>query len=222
MGRLTIVQSLFSLYSFKCSNMKKWIFLVSIIAGTTAQGQSLKDLLFSGKLKSDSNTVVKRTDDLSTKIDTTQKKAEPEKPKATAQPAEATKKGETTETAAATANNNEATATTDAPKETSAPARSNTRIWKDYTDSLVNTLKTEVLSNKKIKKDTYYVTVDYEADAEGQVTVTNVTVLPANPYLQDQLKQRLTLTPPQLAPTFDSANKARKVKRKYNFTVTKD
>lgn len=198
--------------------------ILLLIAGSfNAKSQSLKDLLFSGKLKSDSNTVVKRTDDLSTKIDTAQKKAEPEKPKA------GMSTDVTGKPVAVNGNNGDSLYARDSAVATSgtagtiaAPVRNNNKIWKDYTDSLVATLRSEVLTSKKIKSQTYYVTVDYEADVDGQVSVTNVTVLPENSYLQDQVKQRLTLTPPQLAPTFDSANKARKVKRKYNFTVVKD
>ena len=89
-------------------------------------------------------------------------------------------------------------------------------------DSLVSTLKTEVLSSKKIKKETYYLYVDYEIGTEGQVTVNSVTASPENSFLQDQVKERLTLTAPQLAPVIDSSGKARKVKRKYNFNITKE
>ncbi|MER3464779.1 MAG: hypothetical protein C4329_10595 [Chitinophagaceae bacterium] len=87
---------------------------------------------------------------------------------------------------------------------------------------MVKAMQADVLSSKKTRKDNYYVTVDYEADVNGQVNVTNVTVLPENAYLQDQVKQRLSLTPPQLTPVVDSTNKTRKVKRKYNFTITKE
>ena len=60
--------------------MKKGLLFLLVICGVSAKGQKLKDLLYSGKLKSDSNTVVRKTDDLSTKIDTSARKpAEAEK-----------------------------------------------------------------------------------------------------------------------------------------------
>jgi hypothetical protein len=100
--------------------------------------------------------------------------------------------------------------------------KSNTKIWKEYTDSLVSVLKTEVLSSKKIKKDTYYLYVDYEIGLDGQVNVTNVVATPENSFLQDHVKERMIHTVPQLSPVLDSNNKPRKVKRKYNFNITKE
>ena len=65
----------------------KQAILFLLLAGTfSAKAQSLKDLLYSGKLKSDSNSVVRASDDLKSKIDTsTRKVAEPEKPKVLSQ-----------------------------------------------------------------------------------------------------------------------------------------
>ena len=65
--------------------MKKSIlFLLVTVTSVCVQAQSLKDLLYGGKLKNDSNSVVRKTDDLSTKIDTTTKKPEPAKTAETA------------------------------------------------------------------------------------------------------------------------------------------
>jgi hypothetical protein len=89
-------------------------------------------------------------------------------------------------------------------------------------DSLVSTLKTDVLPSKKIKSETYYLYVDYEIGINGQVDVTNVVSSPENSFLQEQVKERLVLGAPQLTPVLDSTNKPRKVKRKYNFNITKE
>jgi len=56
--------------------MKRGILFLFLAATFSSKAQSLKDLLYSGKLKMDSNTVVRKTDDLSTKIDTSTKKPE--------------------------------------------------------------------------------------------------------------------------------------------------
>ncbi len=224
--------------------MKKAILFLLVIVTVTAKAQSLKDLLYSGKLKNDSNTVIRKTDDLSTKIDTARKKqAEPEKPKIVATipvdspgskvapPVEqastvagTTAVAGTTSVAGTTAavGTTEAV-TTEAPvKNTAAPVKNNNKIWKEYTDSLSGSLKTEVLSSKKVKKETYYLMVEYEIDTVGAVSVTNVTASPENTFLQEQVKQRILLSPPQLSPVVDSSNKARKVKRKYSFNITKE
>ncbi|HYC27296.1 MAG TPA: hypothetical protein VEB42_00755, partial [Chitinophagaceae bacterium] len=53
--------------------MKTVILSVMLLSGFTLNAQSLKDLLYSGKLKKDSSGVIRKTDDLSSKIDTVQK-----------------------------------------------------------------------------------------------------------------------------------------------------
>src|SRR4051812_37752119 len=67
--------------------MKQAILFLLLAGSFSAKAQSLKDLLYSGKLKSDSNSVVRATDDLKSKIDTSTRKApEPEKQKVVTQP----------------------------------------------------------------------------------------------------------------------------------------
>src|SRR5436190_12579758 len=60
------------------TTMKNMILVIFLIGGAFAvqaqEKQSLKDLLFSGKLKKDSTGVIRSTDDLSKKIDTSTKK----------------------------------------------------------------------------------------------------------------------------------------------------
>jgi hypothetical protein len=225
--------------------MKKTILFLLIITAVSARAQSLKELLYSGKLKSDSNTVIRKTDDLKSKIDTgTRKPAEPEKPVVTAAPVDSSVKKDATQTDVSTTGQvdsktppagvtapvvaapliikDSGTAAAVPAKVTPAPAKTNNKIWKEYTDSLVGSMKTDVLPSKKVKKETYYLMVDYEIDTTGEVTITNVTVAPENEYLQDQVKQRILLSPPQLSPVVDSSNKPRKVKRKYNFNITKE
>jgi len=217
--------------------MKKAILVLLVVAAgaTTVQAQKLKDLLYGGKLRSDSNSVVRKSDDLSTKIDTAQKKtvAAPMAPTAVDSTGNVARPAASPAAAPATAaaDQKDSDAVVDSvakaegePAEAAGPTpvKSNNRIWKEYSDSLVNTLKAEVLSNKKIKKETYYITVGYAIDTNGQVTVTNVTSTPENALLQAQVKQRIEVTPPPLNPILDSAGKPRKVNRNYNFTVTKE
>lgn len=201
-----------------------------MLSALASNAQSLKDLLYSGKLKMDSNSVIRKTDDLNSKIDTaTKKPAEAEKPKMVAAadssrnagaPAIVSAAGSEPDSAIADATATTASAAT--TTETANTARSNTKVWKEYTDSLISTLKTEVLPSRKIKKDTYYLYVDYEIGIDGQVNVTNVLTTPENSFLQEQVKERMLHTVPQLTPVVDSSNKPRKVKRKFNFNVTKD
>ena len=57
--------------------MKKIIPLIFLLFALNAQSQSLKDLLFSGKMKTDSGTVVRKGEDLKDKVDTGTKKPAP-------------------------------------------------------------------------------------------------------------------------------------------------
>jgi hypothetical protein len=206
--------------------MKKGIFFL-LLAGlfaANAHGQSLKDLLYSGKLKKDSNTVIRKGDDLSSKIDTSTKKpVEQETVKTTTANVDLAKKAGAQANSAGLIVDTDSSATTaDNITSNNTPAKNNNAVFKEYMDSLSSTLKTDVLPSKKIKSDTYYLYVDYEIGTDGQVNVTKVVSSPENSFLQDQVKQRLVLDAPKLDPVLDSTNKPRKVKRKYNFNITKE
>jgi hypothetical protein len=214
----------------------KYVILISFLIGGafTMQAQekkpSLKNLLFSGKLKKDSTGVIRSTDDLSQKIDTSTKK-EIQSVNSTASTANvqqdnaAVSKAAVGATVVAGGLDSAAikpdTAAT-VPVAASTPAKSNTKLLKEYTDSLVKTLQEGPLKSKQIKKNTYYVMVDYEIDTDGQVAFTNVTSTPENSLLQAQVKQILDSTPLRLNPVTDSNNQGKKVKRKQQFTITKD
>jgi membrane-bound lytic murein transglycosylase len=216
--------------------MQKAILVVLLVIGgaVTVNAQSLKEALYGGKLKMDSNSVLRKTDDIKAKIDTAQRKpAETVKPvPANTGIAAATvdsskpqlAAGETAAVVNNTiANADETDAVADAPvKAATTPTKTNTKIIKEHSDALIKTLQEEVLSNKKIKKESYYVLVAYEMDTTSQVNITSVTTTPANALLQSAILQHLQNTPPQLNPTLDSAGKPRKIKRTYSFTVMKD
>ena len=220
----------------------KYVILILVLTGgalkmqAQEKKQSLKDLLFSGKLKKDSTGVIRSTDDLSQKIDTTTKK------EATTVNSNATSipQDNTTATTKAAASTTGAAGTTVAASgvdigaakadtaatapvaATSAPAKSNTKLLKEYTDSVVRALQEGPLKSKQIKKNTYFVMVDYEIDTNGEVNFTNVTSTPENSFLQAQVKQILDSTPLHLNPVTDSNNQGKTVKRKQQFSVTKE
>jgi len=236
--------------------MKYLILILFLIGGAfTAQSQekkqSLKDLLFSGKLKKDSTGVIRSTDDLSQKIDTSTKKvpesvaanqpapngqqpvANGQQPAASVQQDKnaAVSKSEPTTNAStvgvATVGAATVVAGTDsaaavAPAANTAPAKTNTKLWKEYNDSLVKTLSDEVLKSKQIKKNTYYLMVDYEIAPDGQVTFTNLTSTPENAFLTAQVRQIMDSTPLRLNPVVDSSNQGKKVKRKQQIVITKE
>src|SRR5215470_14656269 len=193
--------------------MKKMILLIFVIGGAFAmhaqEKQSLKNLLFSGKLKKDSTGVIRSTDDLSTKIETGSKKDTQSVAVATNVTTNAQQDNNAVIPNTTPQGNNAAaaktavipgvvasggdTSTTKAdttaavPVATTPPPKSNTRLLKEYTDSVVRALQDEALKSKQIKKNTYYLMLDYEIDTAGQVTFTNVTSTPENSFLQAQV-----------------------------------
>jgi hypothetical protein len=195
--------------------MKKGILLMLLISSVVVNAQSLKDALYGGKLKTDTGTVIRKGDDLSSKIDTSRKKpVEPEKIKVV------TTAGDSSVKALAT--QSDSTKIPGADKNDNVVVlKDNNKIWKEYMDSVVGALKTEVLPSKKIKNDTYYVLVEYEIGIDGEVTINNVWPSPENTFLQQQVKERLTLSAPRLNPVLSGNGKPRKAIKKYNFTLVK-
>ena len=195
--------------------MKKGILFLLLVSTLTSNAQSLKDALYGGKLKTDSGTVIKKGDDLSSKIDTSKKKpVEPEKTKITAVAMDSsiTKMTVQTDSAAIVVNK----------LDNNTVSKDNNKIWKEFMDTVISTLKQEVMTSKKIKKGDYYVMVDYEIGLDGQVTVTNVFPSPENKYIQEQVKERLSIDTPRLNPVLSGNGKPRKVVKRTNFTITKE
>jgi len=197
--------------------MKKGILFLLLISSVIANAQkTLKDALYGGKLKTDSGTVIRKTDDLSTKIDTTTKKpVEQNKTKMVVATSDPSTTGLIAQPDSAS------TPGVDVKKNTVA-VKDNNKLWKEYVDSMVVTLKAEALSSKKIKKGTYFVIVEYEIGIDGQTAITNVWPTPENEFIQQQVKDRLNLTAPRLTPVLAGNGQPRKVIRKYTFSLIKE
>lgn len=204
-----------------------------LVSSLFVKAQTLKDALFSGKLKNQSGTVIRKGDDLSSKLDTASKTATDNTAAiktATLATDTATKSGSTQTDAAvsttdAKSNTGSAiTATPEAaaPKETAAAPKSNNAIWKTYMDSVASTLKTEALASKKIKRGSYFVLVSYSIGTDGQVTIGDVSVSPENAVLKSGIEERLTVDTPRLSPVLDSGGTPRKVTKRYSFTLSKE
>lgn len=223
--------------------MKKGILAVLLMGSLAVQGQSLRDALYSGRLKAQPGTVIRKGDDLkSLMVDSVQQKAVRDSAAIVASTAmdSAARNGvvatdSARSSAAATAANandvavidSGATATAE-PEATAAPTapapkpKDNNALVREYMTTVAATLTAEALPNKKVKKGTYYVTVSYAIETDGQLTVSDVFVMPENSYLQQQTKDRITLEAPKLQPVLNSSGTPRKVTRKHNLTLTKE
>jgi hypothetical protein len=199
------------------------VIVICVSAASLNAQQSLKDLLYSGKLKSDSGTTVRKTDDLKSKIDTTTRKKpeEVKKPEPTMAEVLAMAGGDTVGNTIADDNtvNNPAAAVA-AIKLTGDPTRDNNARMKAFMDEFIGVIRTEVLPSKKIKDGTYAVLLEYEINVDGTISVVTVAADPKADFLEDQIKQRLTLTAPQLSPVLTNG-KPRKVLKKQVLSFSK-
>lgn len=201
--------------------MKPVILLAMLVTAASVNAQSLKETLYSGKLKSDTGTVIRKGEDLSTKIDTsTRKKTVPvevEKPKVVTASLDAAGNIVTTvqsETAPPVVLDSTGNPVAAAPKD-------NNKSWKDFMDEFTTTLRTEVMTSKKIKEGTYSVLIEYEIGTDGQVSATNINCSPENSFLAEQVKERLTLTAPRLTPLLGTNGKPRKAIKKQTIILSK-
>jgi hypothetical protein len=193
--------------------MKAVILLAVLFASISANSQTkLKDLLYGGKLKLDSGNVIRKDDDLSTKIDTSTRKPveQPRVPVVDAATPDLSASGmpiiPDTSTVA---------------KDPTAAPKTNNKSWKEFIDEMIISIRTDVLPNKKIKEGTYAVLLEYTIDVDGQVMATNVSSDPDNSFLEQQIKERITLSAPKMEPLLGTNGKPRKAQKRQTITITK-
>lgn len=197
---------------------------LSILAGFLLLGllqlkaQSLKELLYSGKLKSDTGSVVRKTDDLTSKIDTSTRKPAPVAP--TVQSTlTVDSAGKTVVVESLIPPTTFDSAGNVVPA--TAEKRDNDAIMKDYTDELTAEIRRDLLPNKKVKEGTYSILLVYEIDIDGEVKINTVSVSPDNDFIADQVKKRMLLTAPKLTPLLNQFGKPRKAVKRQTIIVKK-
>jgi hypothetical protein len=141
-----------------------------------AQKKSLRDSLFSGKLKADSALVAS-----SKIVKDSSKKTETEQVNKTM-----------ADTAA-----NQAIGTTEKPE---LKYSDNNKTWKKFTDEYNKIITAEMAAIKKIKKGGYTITLEYEIGTDGVVSTKNIICDPKSEALVDLINERMMANAPQLAP----------------------
>ena len=148
--------------------MKKGILLLLLISSVFANAQSLKEALFSGKLKNEPGTVIRKGDDLASKMDTATRKTTDETAKAKAISPALDSSAKNLTTTASTGitgldKNDNVSASTDtiAATETATAPKDNNALWKEYIATIISTVKNEVLPSKKVKSGSYSVLIVY-------------------------------------------------------------
>ena len=152
------------------------IFLLAVlfISSSCFAQRSLRDSLFSGKLKADSALVA------SSKV-----------------VKDSTKKTEVDQL-------NKTVADTSVTQSISAKPElkysDNNKTWKKFTDEYTKIITTEMATTKKIKKGGYTVTLEYEIGTDGAVSTKNIICDPKSEALIDLINERMMANAPPLAP----------------------
>lgn len=170
--------------------MRVLFLLLFCLISTAVFSQSLRDSLFSGKLKADSALVAKskmaeKKDSAKTETNDAVKKATPDS----------------------------ATVKTVPPLKPAITFADNNRIWKKFVDEQTKIINAEVLPNKKIKKGDYTVTLEYEIGTDGAVSTKNIICDPKNEILVDHIRNQMMANPPQLAPQIVNGTPKKSSKR---------
>jgi predicted secreted protein len=147
---------------------------VLFISSSCFAQKSLRDSLFSGKLKADSALVA------SSKIvkDTSKKIESDQLSKTVADTS--VKQGNTEKTELKYSDNN--------------------KTWRKFTDEYTRIITTEMAATKKVKKGGYTVTLEYEIGTDGVVSTKNIICDPKSEALIDLINERMMANAPQLAP----------------------
>lgn len=218
--------------------MKAIILFTVILLACSAKSQSLKEALYGGKLKADTGAVLRKGDNQKIQENMAQKVTEDSVNKVVAdsikkEVVQAARKeavevakekaiaeGKDTTNIDTTAAINAMNAET-AKAETKAVSKDNTVVWKTYIDEMTASIKAEALQSNKVKKGNYFVLIDYKVNPDGQVSITSVSVDPQNSFLEQNIKDRLTLNPAKLNPIVDGTGRARTVNRKQTLNLSK-
>src|SRR5258705_4909211 len=76
----------------------------------------------------------------------------------------------------------------------------NNRTCKKFTDEYTKIINTEMSNTKKIKKGGYTVTLEYEIGTDGIVTTKNIICDPKSESLVNLIQEKMMANAPQLAP----------------------
>lgn len=162
--------------------MNRIFVILVLLISTNCFSQSLRDSLFSGKLKADSATVAKSGLAEQKKKEDSVKRVQIDSLKKIG--------ADTTQLT---------TSTVSLPKPELKYADNN-RTWKKFVDEYKAIINTEMQISRKIKKGDYTVTLEYEIGTDGKVSAKNIICDPKSEGLVELIRDRMMPNAPQLAP----------------------
>jgi len=155
--------------------MNRILLIPVLLISVNSFSQSLRDSLFSGKLKADSALVAK------SKI-----------------VKDSTKKAEIDSTTGKVVADSAITQIV--PVKTEMKYSDNNKVWKKFVDEYTPVINSEMMTSKKIKKGGYTVTLEYEIGTDGVVTTKNIICDPKSEQLTELIRERMMSNAPKLAP----------------------
>jgi hypothetical protein len=94
------------------------------------------------------------------------------------------------------------------------------KLWKRFIENNTAIINDEVNGNRKVKKGTYTVDIEYEIGLNGRITTRSITSEPNNAYILDQFTQLMQRTP-VLSPPIYADGKPRTMVARQPITIVK-
>ena len=164
--------------------MNRIFLLLVLFVGSNCFSQSLRDSLFSGKLKADSALVAKSKVNEQKQREDSARRVQIDSLK---------------KIGADTTQITGITTSTTLPK-TELKYTDNNKTWKKFIDEYKAVITAEMQTSRKIKKGDYTVTLEYEIGTDGIVSTKNIICDPKSEGLIELIKDRMMPNAPQLAP----------------------
>ncbi len=180
------------------SSMKTYFLIIFLFLTYSATAQSLRDSLYSGKLKADTGKTVVSKDTgkyVPSKVYTIPAQSE-------------IKKGEIIKPDESM------------PDSLNKNFYAKQKTWKRFIDINTGIISQQAADTRKVKKGEYSVEIEYEIGLNGRVTTTGISCNPPNEFLTEQVTE-LMKRPPILAPPVYSDGKSRTLNAKQLITIVK-
>ena len=162
--------------------MNRIFLLVVLFISSNCFSQSLRDSLFSGKLKADSALVAK------SKINEQKAKED------------SVRKVQIDSLKKIGADTTQLTVNPTLAAKPELKYADNNKTWKKFVDEYRAIIGAEMQISKKVKKGDYTVTLEYEIGTDGVVSAKNIICDPKSETLVELIRDRMMPNAPQLAP----------------------
>jgi hypothetical protein len=162
--------------------MNRILLLLFLFVSSNCFSQSLRDSLFSGKLKADSVTIAKSGLQEQKKKEDSIRRVQIDSLKRMG------------------ADTTQITSAKTIPAKTELKYADNNKTWKKFVDEYKAVISAEMQTNRKIKKGDYTITLEYEIGTDGVVSTKNVICDPKSEGLVELIKERMMPNAPKLAP----------------------